>query len=147
MFLEELTECLLKRCPSAGESVERKACSLAYSSWKKVTSKLNHICHSLLFWRWYYLRGYFKIRGSLTTTQGKAPNHCLKTRMNIPTKELARVCQSQVPLTSGLSPSSSHTHQHCLSSSLKLSGQLSGTGRCKLLLPTPQMIAEESTSL
>lgn len=38
-------------------------------------------------------------------------------------------------------------HQHCLSSSLKLSGQLSGTGSCRLLLPTPQMIAEESTSL
>lgn len=38
-------------------------------------------------------------------------------------------------------------HQHCLRSSLKLSGQLSGTGSCRLLLPTPQMIAEESTSL
>lgn len=38
-------------------------------------------------------------------------------------------------------------HQLCLKSSLKLSGQLSGTGSCRLLLPTPQMIAEESTSL
>ena len=31
-------------------------------------------------------------------------------------------------------------------SSLKPSGHVVGTGRCKLLLPTPQMIAEESTS-
>ena len=37
--------------------------------------------------------------------------------------------------------------QHIFMSSLKPSGQLVGTGRCKELLPTPQMIAEESTSL
>jgi len=30
--------------------------------------------------------------------------------------------------------------------SLKPSGQVVGTGRCKLLLPTPQIMAEESTS-
>lgn len=46
-----------------------------------------------------------------------------------------------------LAPSPLCAHQHCLMSSLKLSGQLSGTGSCRLLLPTPQMIAEESTSL
>ena len=32
-------------------------------------------------------------------------------------------------------------------SSLKPSGQLEGTGKRKLLLPTPQMMAELSTSL
>lgn len=96
-FLVGLKVCLLRRCPSARESVERKACFLAYSSCKngnKSFSKLNKM----------------------------EPSWCLP------------------------SPSS-HTHQHCLSSSLKLSGQLSGTGRCRLLLPTPQMMAEESTSL
>lgn len=38
-------------------------------------------------------------------------------------------------------------HQHCFKRILKPSGQLSGKGSCKLLLPTPQIIAEESTSL
>ena len=39
------------------------------------------------------------------------------------------------------------THQHWRSSTLKPSGQPEGTGRWRLLLPTPQMMAEESTSL
>ena len=37
-------------------------------------------------------------------------------------------------------------YQQMFMSSLKPSGHVVGTGRCKLLLPTPQMIAEESTS-
>lgn len=39
------------------------------------------------------------------------------------------------------------THQHWRSSTLKPSGQLEGTGRWRLLLPTPQIMADESTSL
>jgi len=39
------------------------------------------------------------------------------------------------------------THQHCLSSSLKPSGISSGMGRRRLALPTPHIIAVESTSL
>lgn len=35
----------------------------------------------------------------------------------------------------------------CFMRILKPSGQVEGTGRCRLLLPTPQMMAEESTSL
>jgi hypothetical protein len=42
---------------------------------------------------------------------------------------------------------STTTYQHCLISSLNPSGHDDGTGKCKLLLPTPQIIAEESTSL
>ena len=38
------------------------------------------------------------------------------------------------------------TDQHWRMRSLNPSGQVSGTGRCRLLLPTPQMMAEESTS-
>lgn len=37
--------------------------------------------------------------------------------------------------------------QHCFTSNLKPSGQEDGMGRCKELLPTPQIIADESTSL
>lgn len=37
--------------------------------------------------------------------------------------------------------------QHCLTRSRKPSGQDDGIGRCKELLPTPQIIADESTSL
>lgn len=40
-----------------------------------------------------------------------------------------------------------HPYQHWRSRILKPSGQLEGTGRWRLLLPTPQMMAEESTSL
>ena len=39
------------------------------------------------------------------------------------------------------------TNQHCLISSLNPSGHVVGTGRWRLLEPTPQIIAEESTSL
>lgn len=35
----------------------------------------------------------------------------------------------------------------CFIRILNPSGQVEGTGRCKLLLPTPQIMAEESTSL
>lgn len=38
-------------------------------------------------------------------------------------------------------------YQHCLRRILKPSGQLSGTGSWRLLFPTPQMMADESTSL
>lgn len=38
-------------------------------------------------------------------------------------------------------------YQHCLRRILKPSGQLSGIGSWRLLFPTPQMMAEESTSL
>lgn len=38
-------------------------------------------------------------------------------------------------------------HQHCLRRILKPSGQLSGMGSCRLLFPTPHMMADESTSL
>lgn len=38
-------------------------------------------------------------------------------------------------------------YQHWFISSLKPSGQLVGTGKWRLLLPTPQIIADESTSL
>lgn len=37
--------------------------------------------------------------------------------------------------------------QHCLINNLKPSGQDEGIGKCKELLPTPHIIAEESTSL
>ena len=46
-----------------------------------------------------------------------------------------------------LSPIHSLSYQHCFRRILKPSGQLSGIGSCRLLLPTPQIIAEESTSL
>jgi len=39
------------------------------------------------------------------------------------------------------------TNQHCFMRRLNPSGQLDGMGRCRLLLPTPQIMAEESTSL
>lgn len=40
-----------------------------------------------------------------------------------------------------------HQHyQQSFISSLKPSGHVVGTGRCKLLLPTPQIMADESTS-
>lgn len=39
------------------------------------------------------------------------------------------------------------TYQHCFMRSRKPSGQVVGMGKCRLLLPTPQMIALESTSL
>ena len=40
-----------------------------------------------------------------------------------------------------------HQHyQQSFMSSLKPSGHVVGTGRCKLLLPTPQIMADESTS-
>lgn len=42
---------------------------------------------------------------------------------------------------------SSGSYQVCFMRILKPSGQVEGTGRCRLLLPTPQMMAEESTSL
>lgn len=41
----------------------------------------------------------------------------------------------------------SGSYQVCFMRILKPSGQVEGTGRCRLLLPTPQMMAEESTSL
>lgn len=41
----------------------------------------------------------------------------------------------------------SANYQHCLRRILKPSGQLSGMGNCRLLFPTPQMMADESTSL
>lgn len=37
--------------------------------------------------------------------------------------------------------------QHCLINNLKPSGQDEGIGKCRELLPTPQIIADESTSL
>lgn len=44
-------------------------------------------------------------------------------------------------------PSPWIAHQHCLRRILKPSGQLSGMGSWRLLFPTPQMMADESTSL
>ena len=44
-------------------------------------------------------------------------------------------------------PDCDDTDQHCLMSNLNPSGQDEGTGRWRLLLPTPQMMADESTSL
>lgn len=39
------------------------------------------------------------------------------------------------------------SYQHNSINNLKPSGHVDGSGKCKLLLPTPQMIADESTSL
>jgi len=38
-------------------------------------------------------------------------------------------------------------YQHCLINSLSPSGPVDGTGRCRQLVPTPQITADESTSL
>lgn len=43
--------------------------------------------------------------------------------------------------------SQSCSYHVCFMRILKPSGQVEGTGRCRLLLPTPQIMAEESTSL
>ena len=43
-------------------------------------------------------------------------------------------------------PKHHQLYQQSFIRSLKPSGQVVGTGRCKLLLPTPQIMAEESTS-
>ena len=143
---------LLRRCPDAGGSVGRRACFLACSSceqFKQLFCQKGFYCiSSSLVIKYLYVSSLSSFTLSFTVLKPLTALYPLSA-------DASTVFFHIILLPSSLSLSLSHflppplppAHQHCLRSSLKLSGQPSGTGSCRLLLPTPQMIAEESTSL